>query len=107
MVDDDSRRPSDVFSLADIGKSHETRYEIEEQDEKSLREIKKMLAGRLYRSKQQAHEHLLYLGHLENRLAHIFSEESKAGMLNQPLESFLGELPGIIRKLNDIIGGLP
>lgn len=106
-MNEEKSRPADVFNLADIGKSHETVYELEDHDAKSLLEIKRMLNGRLYKSREKAHEHLVYLEHLENKLAHIFSEERKAGILNQPLETFLTDLPGLIRRLNAMMESLP
>ena len=95
------------YNVEYIERKYESPYELEESDRDSLNQIKIEIKKSAYASREQINQHLLYLEHLENKLATILSGEQKKGVINEFLNETLRKVPSLFKELELLLDNLP
>ena len=95
------------YNVEDIERKYESPYELEESDRDSLNQIKMKIKKSAYISREQINQHLLYLEHLENKLATILSGEQKKGVINEFLNETLRKVASLFKELELLLDNLP
>ncbi len=100
MAKDNNLYDLDGVAYSDREFKARKEYELEFHEKESLKELKKCIDNRKYKTARQISEHLEYLEDLMEKLKRIISLEERGGLVNLSLKREYGQIRELYNKLS-------